>query len=292
MSIIVDAPRRTLPRRVPITPESRAQFEHTDAPAVFTIKDALTVGGSPQHSSRYALDEAQRTYSLRRGVQRCGQAGHRCRSAWHGQCAAARSGQLRRDLTAALRHQNGSMALWTATVATTPGTGARQAWRDLLRVIQATTRGGWLARQGVTGTARAIEIERGPEGWHVHAHTLIVFSETVSSADFERFASTARSRYLSEAARLGIAASAAGQDVSRVRSLPRVVRYITKSGVRANGTDTPSRLWAAVESGDADALAAVHELEGAAYRRRAWTTTGVCRLPPDFDDLLAAGALG
>ncbi|MDN3443730.1 hypothetical protein [Microbacterium sp. APC 3901] len=100
-----------------------------------------------------------------------------------------------------------------------------------------------------------------------------------------------RSRYLAEADRLGIAASADGQDVSLVRSLPRVVRYITKMGVRANGTDSLSRLWAAVEQGDAEALAMVHELEGAAYRRRAWTTTGVCRPLLDFDDLLRAGAV-
>lgn len=126
---------------------------------------------------------------------------------------------------------------------------------------------------------------------HVHAHTLLVFRSEIDAERFRQFALTVRSRYLAEADRLGIAASAAGQDVSLVRSLPRVVRYITKMGVRANGTDSLSRLWAAVEQGDAEALSMVHELEGAAFRRRAWTTTGVCRPLLDFDDLLAAGAL-
>jgi len=245
---------------VPITPENRADD-------CSPIKDAVTIGGA-HHSSRYALDEAQRTYSLRRGVQRCGQAGHKCGSAWHGQCAAARSGQLRRDLTASLRHHNGTTMLWTATIATAPGKGIRQAWGDLLAVLQATTRGGWLQRHGVAGSARAIEPEISEGGVHVHAHILLVFRSQLDTERFRQFALTVRSRYLAEADRLGIAASAAGQDVSLVRSLPRVVRYITKMGVRANGTDSLSRLWAAVEQGDAEALAMVHELEGAAYRRR------------------------
>lgn len=181
--------------------------------------------------------------------------------------------------------------LWTATIATTPEKGARQAWSDLLSVIQATTRGGWLQRQGVAGSARAIEPEISDGGVHVHAHTLLIFRSEIDAEAFRRFALTARTRYLSEADRLGIAASAAGQDITLVDSLPRVVRYITKMGVRANGTDALSRLWAAVGQGDGDALAVVHDLEGAAYRRRAWTTTGVCRPLLDFDDLLRSGAV-
>lgn len=180
---------------------------------------------------------------------------------------------------------------WTATIATTPEKGIRQAWAELLSVLQATTRGGWLQRQGIAGSARAIEPEITPGGAHVHAHTLLVFRSEIDAERFRQFALTLRSRYLSEADRLGITVSANGQDISLVRSLPRVVSYITKWGVRANGTNSASRLWAAVEQGDAEALSMVHELEGAAYRRRTWTTTGVCRPLPDFDDLLRSGAL-
>lgn len=282
-------PRRA--RRVPITSEQRARQSRADVAGLSTINDPLNVGGTPDHYRVSALTEAQRVYSLRSKIRRCGQAGHRCGSALCARCSTARSGQLRRELTVSLRHQNGTAALWTATIATTPEKGARQAWSDLLKVIQATTRGGWLQRQGVAGSARAIEPEISDGGVHVHAHTLLILKSEIDADAFRRFALTVRSRYLSEADRLGIAASAAGQDIALVDSLPRVVRYITKSGVRANGTDALSRLWTAVEQGDADALAAVHDLEGAAYRRRAWTTTGVCRPLLDFDDLLRSGAV-
>lgn len=268
---------------MPLTAEQSSDCSH--------IYDPLNIGGTPDLYRVSALTEAQRIYSLRSKIRRCGQAGHRCGSALCARCSAARSGQLRRELTASLRHQKGTAVLWTATIATRPGTGARQAWSDLLCVLQATTRGGWLKRQGVAGSARAIEPEISEGGVHIHAHTLLIFRSEIDAETFRRFALTARTRYLSEADRLGIAASAAGQDITLVDSLPRVIRYITKMGVRANGTDAPSRLWADVVAGDADALAAIHELEGAAYRRRAWTTTGVCRPLLDFDDLLRAGVV-
>ncbi len=169
--------------------------------------------------------------------------------------------------------------------------GVRQQWGDLLAVIQATTRGGWLARQGVIGTVRAVEPEHAAEGWHVHAHHLAVFRNELSAEDFRRFALTLGSRYLTEADRLGIPASPDGQDIARVRSAQAWMRYLSKGRTHADSHDTASQLWAAVLAGDADALDLAHGPEAGAYRRRSWTTTGVCRPVPDFDALVAAGAL-
>lgn len=292
MSIIVDAPRVRPLRRAPITSETRARFERADAaPGLSTIYDGIIAGGERDHYRVSALTEAQRAYSLRRSIRRCGQAGHRCGGALCARCSAARSGQFRRELTASLRNERGSLASWTATVATSPSAGVRQQWDDLLAALQATIRGGWLARQGVSGTARVIEISRGLEGWHIHAHILLTFRSEISAEDFGRFALTVESRYLSEADRLGIPVSANAQDIQRTRSARAWTHYLSKGHVRTNGTDTPSQLWTAVQAGDADALALVHDLEAGSFRRRMFTTTGVCRPLPDFDDLLRSGAL-
>lgn len=277
---------------MPITPEKRARHDRADAaPGLSTIYDGINVGEERDHYRVSALTEAQRAYSLRSSIRRCGQAGHRCGGALCARCSAARSGQFRRELTASLRHQNGTMVSWTPTVATRPSAGLRQQWEDLLAVIQATTRGGWLARQGVSGTARAVEIEHSSAGWHVHAHMMLVFRSQLSAEDFERFALTLDSRYLSEADRLGVSAHAEGQDIQRTRSARAWTKYLSKGHVRANGEDGPARLWADVVAGDADALAAVHELEAGSFRRRMFTTTGVCRPLLDFDDLLRSGAV-
>lgn len=276
---------------MPITSEQRARHDRADAAAPLTIYDGINVGGERDHYRSSALTEAQRVHSLRSSIRRCGQAGHRCGGALCARCSAARSGQFRRELTASLRHQNGTMVSWTPTVATMPSTGLRQQWNDLLAVIQATTRGGWLARQGVKGTARAVEIEHSSAGWHVHAHVLLTFRNEISGEDFDRFALTLDSRYLGEADRLGIPAAHEAQDISRTRSVRAWTQYISKGHVRANGDDAPARLWADVMAGDADALAAVHELEAGSFRRRMFTTTGVCRPLLDLDDLLRSGAV-
>lgn len=171
----------------------------------------------------------------------------------------------------------GYALMWTATIATTPGRALRQQRDDLLRLIQATTRGGWLGRRGIIGTARVIEPERSSDGWHVHAHTLLVSSNEFVRANARAFAVDLRERYLSEADRLGIAASAEGQRVETARRVSDLVDYITKGRVRPGGQDAPSALWADVAAGDADALALVYDLEAGTLRCRSWTTTGVCR---------------
>ncbi|KZE41585.1 hypothetical protein AVW09_03095 [Microbacterium sp. T32] len=259
--------------------------------ALSTIKDAVTIRTGPTDSRRHALTQAQQLYSLRRSIKRCGQAGHKCGGALCARCSGARSGRFRRELYAAVKHQPGTLVSWTATVATTPSAGVRQQWADLLAVIQATTRGGWLARQGIIGTARAVEVARSADGWHVHAHHLAVFRNVLSAENFDTFALTLRSRYLAEADRLGIPASSYGQDIARTRSAHAWTHYLDKGGIHPDGNDTASQLWTAVLAGDADALHLAHELEAGAYRRRMWTTTGVCRPVPDFDALVAAGAL-
>ncbi len=185
------------------------------------------------------------------------------------------------------------MVSWSATIASSPDVPIRQQWGDLLALLQAATRGGWLSRRGVVGTVRAVEPEHGPDGWHVHAHYLLVFRNELTPAEVEHFRAALLDRYFSEADRLGIHATADGQDIARTRSATAWTRYLTKGRIRRGATDVLSRLWTAVDDGDTDALHLVHDLEAGAFRRRMWTPTGVCKLSEyaglDFDDLIARG---
>lgn len=232
-------------------------------------------------------------YSLRSKLRNCGQVGHKCGMALCAVCSTGRASQRRRELMRALGSQHhGTVLLWTATIASTPGRALRPQWGDLSRVLAETLKGGWLKRRGVAGSARAIEPKRGDAAWHVHAHSLIVFPESKSREDSLAFALSLRERFLQQAERLGIDAGPRGQHVRVVTELSRAVDYITKERVSANATNSASRLWASVHAGDADALSLIHELEAGAFRRRAWEATGVCQPPIDFDDLLRSGALG
>lgn len=300
VSIIVDAPPGELPRRVPLTPETSAQHERADrecarllrgARSLSIHQDTVTVGTA--HDARYALNATQRIYSLRSKLRNCGQVGHKCGLALCAVCSTSRASQHRRNLMSALGSQHhGTVLLWTATIASTPGRALRPQWGDLSRVLAATLKGGWLKRRGVAGSARAIEPKRGTEGWHVHAHSLIVFPESKSRDDLRTFALSLRDRFLQQADRLGIDAGPQGQHVRVVTDLSIAVDYITKDRVSANGTNSASRLWASVHAGDAEALELIHEFEAGAFRRRAWEVTGICQPLLDFDDLLRTGALG
>lgn len=290
---------RTL-RRVPFTREQRARNERADARRARLLRrarslsihqDTVTIGTA--HDARYALNATQRVYSLRSKLRNCGQVGHKCGSALCAVCSTGRASQHRRDLMSALGSQHhGTALMWTATISSTPGRALRPQWGDLSQVLAATLKGGWLRRRGVAGSARAIEPKRGSEAWHVHAHSLIVFSETKSREDSVAFALSLRDRFLQQAEALDIDAGPQGQHVRVVTDLSIAVDYITKDRVSANGTNSASRLWASVHAGDADALSLIHELEAGAFRRRAWEVTGVCQPPLDFDDLLRRGAMG
>lgn len=171
----------------------------------------------------------------------------------------------------------GYAVMWTATIATHCDRSHRQQHDDLMAVIQTTIKGGWLGRRGIIGTARVIESERTAAGWHVHAHVLLVSRNEFDRGEARAFALDLRTRYLAEAERLGVRASTAGQRVEKAKRVSDLVDYITKSRVRPGGTDAPSALWNAVGEGDGDALALIHDLEAGTFRRRQWTTTGVCR---------------
>lgn len=301
MSIVADPPHRGTGRRVPFTQATRAAHERADRHADnlvaalhrFTIYDGITVGTDADNSSRYALTDTQRLYSIRSSIRRCGQGRHRCKGALCARCAGDRVGQQRRDLYAATEGITGTMLSWSATIASSTEASVRQQWSDLMRVLQATTEGGWLTvpSRGVVGTARTIEPEHGPDGWHVHAHYLLVFRNELTPAEVERFQADLLDRFLTKAHRLGIHATADGQDIARTRSVTAWTRYLTKGRIRRGNTDVLSRLWSAVDDGDADALDLVHDLEAGAFRRRMWTTTGACKPPIDFDDWIASGRI-
>ncbi|MGX1701706.1 hypothetical protein [Microbacterium sp. NPDC055357] len=183
----------------------------------------------------------------------------------------------------------GTVLLWTATVPSMLGAALGPLRADLVRVIQATTGGGWLARRGVMGTARVIECKYSASGWHPHAHTMLVFRNELTPSEVVAFDVELRNRYLSKADRLDVAASAEGQDVRRYGAHSDAVDYITKERVSPHGTDSASVLWDLVRQGVADALTLVHELESGTYRRRSWAVTGVCAPPVELDSLIARG---
>lgn len=271
-----------LAERPPSRDASRVSFTHANRVRI-SSDAALSPPSIHQRrpnyrQQRYAINAAQRDYSTRQGIRRCGQAGHRCGSALCAVCSTGRASQQRRDLMASLSaSEHGTGLMWTATIATTPGRAYGQQRADLVRLIQATARGDWLGRRDIIGTARVIESEHSANGWHVHAHTLLVSRNELVRANARALALDLRDRYLSEADRLGIAASTTGQHVRIAAPLSRAVDYITKSRVHPGGHDAPSALWAEVTAGEADALSLIHDLEAGAFRRRSWTTTGVCR---------------
>lgn len=180
------------------------------------------------------------------------------------------------------------MLLWTATIQKRPSVSFSEARRDLLHLIQKTAAGSWLKRRGVIGTARLIENEHPDGSWHVHAHVILVFRNSLSRDEAVVFAIQLRDRYLGKADALSIPAGKQGQHVMR-GSKEGLIRYVTKDVTRLGGYNTSSKLWEQVAAGDADALALIHEMEAGNYRKRNWTVTGVCKLAQveDFDELLA-----
>lgn len=297
MATVADPSHPRTGRRVPFTHASRLAHERADRAAADLLatlsiyQDGLSRGD--RYKARYELNGVQRLYSLRQGIRRCFQGGRRCESALCAVCSTARASQNRRSLLDSLTTaQHGTVLLWTPTIAGEPGEGLRSHWSALVEVMQATTAGGWLKRRGVSGTARAIEVEHTAAGWHPHGHILICFPKRLTRDEAREFALILRDRWIVKAAELDRHASPQGQHVALIgdSDLHRAARYITKSRIRANAADTPSSLWSSVRDGDADALSLVHELEAGSFRRRTWTTTGTCRPVLDLDDLLASGA--
>ena len=280
------------------TPSRRIPFEHRfrlqdPTPESFLIyQDGVTNQSTDVRyglrEAQYAFNALQREYTSRKDIKRCGQAGHKCKSLYCSACSQSRVSQQRRDLREALRlARHGTLLLWTATIRKRPSASYEDARKDLLRVVQKTVAGGWLKRRGIIGTARVIECEES-DGWHVHAHIVLVFRNTLTRQESVGFAVCLRDRYLAKAEQLEIAAGKKAQKI-HLGSEERTIRYVTKDVTRLGGFNTASKLWERVEGGDADALALIHEMETGTFRKRQWTVTGVCKLeqPQDFDDLLA-----
>jgi len=256
---------------------------------LFIHQDGITRGSYA--ALRYELNAVQREFSSRKAIRRCGRNSHDCGSAFCEVCSVARASQLRRDLMARLSPVRfGTVLVWTATVASTPSAALGPLRADLVRVIQATTAGGWLKRRGVIGTARVIEPKLSLSGWHPHAHTMLVFRTKLASEEIEKFVADLIDRSLDKAVALGITTSYKGQD-ARSFIPSEAVDYLTKEAVRPGGQDAGSVLWHRISRGDSDALDLVHELEAGMFRARAIVTTGVLAPPLDFDDLIARGRI-
>lgn len=212
----------------------------------------------------------------------CGVRGRLCRSARCARCSHRRAADVRDRLAEALRAapEIGAASMWTATVSHTPDRALGDVWRDLDALLGAVAHRQWLTRN-VGGYARLIEIEHTPEGWHVHAHTIIVFRSDVPRSDAARIGERIVARYLDAAARLGIAADASGQDVRRF-GLSDAVGYATKSHMTTAptstpGTLTPSMLLQRAARGDATADAMLAEIDAASRGRKLFALAGMLR---------------
>ena len=244
----------------------------------------LPYGFSPDSSSspnKNQLRAFQESYSALKSIQRCGLNRRSCDGALCARCSSKRSRRHRRELQRALSASPPAYAMmWTATVASTPDRALAALWDDLDGLIQHMASGAWLSRR-VDGYVRSIEVERTPNGWHPHAHTLLVFRNELTRPEATKLAQDIQRRYLRAADLRRIPASAKGQHVVVVplTDLSTIVGYITKQHMttgpsRTPGTLTPSMLLRSSFAGDADALELLNELELAYYRRRTWQRGG------------------
>lgn len=267
---------------MPIVPFGRAHVARSDDPSpVHTSEDGANYQRTPSRADLHAF---QRGYSALKSVRLCGLAAHGCDGAQCARCSAKRQRRIRRRLSAALRHAEPCSALlWTSSVGHRPERPLAALWSELDATHAAVVSRGWLTRRA-DGYARAVEIERAPQGWHPHAHTILVFRNELTAGQISELARDLRARWIDSAAKLGIPASAAGFDLRPIAGLhlSAAVSYLTKAHMttrptRKPGTLTPAMILRDAAAGDADALDLMHELDRASFRRRMFQTGGILR---------------
>ncbi|WP_366521973.1 protein rep [uncultured Microbacterium sp.] len=274
------------PRRVKIAPETARYLGIPRAPhtSLDSSQDVSELQRAPLDVwlSVSELRKYQDRNAPSRGVRMCGVRGRMCRSARCARCSHRRAADVRARLAEALRAapEIGPALVWTATVSHTPDRALGDVWAALDALLGAVAHRQWLTRN-VGGYARLIEIEHTAEGWHVHAHTLLVFGNDVPRSEAARTGERIVARYLDAADRLGIAADASGQDV-RPFGLSAAVGYVTKSHMTTGPTSTPGTLTPAMllqraARGDATADAMLAEIDRASRGRKLFALGGMLR---------------
>lgn len=322
--MIVDAPRRTLPRRVPITSESRAQHERADRECARLLRRAplasvsahaavranhavsayarpsldYSVEGDNPVSTPLQRREFIRSYSTSSTLKRCGSVylgehrkWNRCEHPLCDVCARKRANSRAASL-AAETEQYADVIAVTLSLQSTPGSPLADLW-DALDTARGRFVGDWL-KTHVTAWRWSTEITTGSAGWHPHA-AFLAFGNEIEVPQLE---AAIRARWARIIDTLGYSADPEAQYVERItRTRGRALRYAQKGLTAAPaGSITPGVLLDRAAAGDASAAADWIELDEAAHDRRFQGTGGALRRRAttvlDFDALIAAGALG
>ena len=323
MSIIVDAPPSTPPRRVPIRSESCAQHKRTDDALAQALRRAPITSVSAYAAVRAnravienahpSLDYSEETHNplstpLQRrefirehsSIQRlrgCGtiplpahRKWNRCEHPLCDVCARKRASGRAADL-AAQTEQYADVIAVTLSLQSTPGSPLADLW-DALDTARGRFVGDWLKTR-VTAWRWSTEITTGSAGWHPHAAFLVFGSEI----DVPQLDAEIRVRWARIIDPLGYSAEPEAQYVEKItHTRGKALRYAQKGMTAAPaGSITPGVLLDRAAAGDASAAAEWIALDEAAHDRRFQGTGGALRRRAttvlDFDALIAAGAL-
>jgi hypothetical protein len=169
-------------------------------------------------------------------------------------------------------------------VASTPDKPLRAVWDDLDNLSRYLVAGQFLQRHGIVGSVRMVEIVRTAEGWHPHAHLLLISGNELTAASADTLTRQLTRRWLSGARRRDIDAEGHGQHVRMLATRSDTLQwlgYLTKANTAAApgnpGTLTPGDILAAAAHGDADMLDLWIELEVASAHRRMRAVAGIFR---------------
>lgn len=152
------------------------------------------------------------------GLERCG-------SIWACPvCAAVIRNERAAEIRKAVEFINGvggSMLFFTGTLRHHMGESLDTTLDTILRAWQKTISGkAWKKakeRLGIVGYIRAVEVTVGANGWHPHAHVMLMLENEISSGEFEWFRSWLFDRWADRVEALGCSRpTAQGLDLQRV----------------------------------------------------------------------------
>lgn len=245
-----------------------------------------------------------------------------CGSPWACPCCGRKIGARRaeeiREVVEGVHAAGGSTALITLTLRHNAGQSLAQTWDALTYGWSKVTSGkGYMAevaRFGIEGWCRAVEVTRGDEfGWHPHLHVLVAFDTPMSPDMIAALGGLWWARFSRAIGRRGYSAVAAkgGLDARTVtisedgsgglgRYLSKIAFEVTAGQGKAgrSGNRSPFEILAdGLATGNADDLEAWWEYERTSKKRKQLTWSVGFRdrfttAPEVSDDEIAAEDLG
>ena len=134
--------------------------------------------------------------------------------------------------------------------------GSRRPWRAFER------------QHRIGGLVRVLEVERGRAGWHPHFHVLVLVDGRLSQEAGEALVADVRARWCAALAAEGSPVPTGSQAVSVSGRLLRRPERGIPAYLAKGHFDLLGRLALDVAAGDADAIEAVQEFQGATRRRK------------------------